>query len=410
MKADASMIPRPDLLDGRSPSGLEVFQLTSEPGVPACHVYMEAQVFTPDSKRFLLHRSATDHGGDKNDPRHRYLLCDLEDNGRLTPVTDETGATAPSVSPDGRCFYYFVDQTEPGGGRLTLRRRALAGGPPETLLVVDAPLPGTSFRPSRIYPLSTISSDGERIALSCFLGDGRTPGSPFGLMVFDLPAATVRLILHGVSWCNMHPQYSRSRDPLQARDILIQENHGNVCDAQGRLVKAHNRINCDIHVVRDDGMHFRNLPWGRDGKEFCQGHQCWRGRSDWVITSTVDNRMIEGRPVAHVDHHGLASPGGQRNELTREIEHPEFAHFGTDIEGRRLVVDTGQTWHQGALYLAGLGEPGRDPFRNFTYLLKLLNNNIHAHPFLSPDGRMAFFNFDESGLPQAYLLRGLPAV
>ncbi len=402
------MIARPDLLDDRSPPGLEVFQLTTDSAVPSSHVYMEAQVFTPDSRRFLLHSSAHVHGSDKDDPRHRYLLCDLEDNGRLIPVTDEVGTTAPSVSPDGRYIYYFIDQTEPGGGHLTLKRRLLTGGPPEILLVVDQPLPGTSFRPSRIYPLSTISSDGRRIGLSCFLGDGRTPGAPFGLMIFDIPSATVRLILYGVSWCNMHPQYSRSLNPAQARDILIQENHGFYVDELGVVGKAYYASDADIHVIRDDGLNFRNLPWGRDGIEHCQGHQCWRGRSDWAITSTCDNRMVESRPVAHADHNGLVSSGGLRNELTREIEHPEFAHFATDIAGRRLIVDTGQTWHQGALYLAGLGEPGRDPFLNFTYLLKLLNNNIHAHPFLSPDGTHAFFNFDESGLLQAYMLRGLP--
>jgi len=31
----------------------------------------------------------------------------------------------------------------------------------------------------------------------------------------------------------------------------------------------------------------------------------------------------------------------------------------------------------------------------------------HLHPFLSPDGTMAFFNSDESGILQAYMIRGL---
>jgi len=33
----------------------------------------------------------------------------------------------------------------------------------------------------------------------------------------------------------MHPQYCRSTDPETCRDILIQENHGNVCDARGSI-------------------------------------------------------------------------------------------------------------------------------------------------------------------------------
>ena len=113
---------RPDLLDENSPAGIEVIQLTAEEDVPASHLYMEAQVFTPDSKRFLLHRSAHAHGSDKNDPQHRYLVCDIENGCALEPITFERGATAPSVSPDGSWVYYFVDETEPGGGRLTLKR------------------------------------------------------------------------------------------------------------------------------------------------------------------------------------------------------------------------------------------------------------------------------------------------
>jgi hypothetical protein len=209
--------PRSDLIGKQSPPGLEVIQLTTEPDVPASHLYMEAQIFTMDSKRFVLHRSATAHGGSKNDPKHQYLVCDLEDGCSLHPLTEELGVTAATVSPDGKHVYYFVDETRVGGGRLTLNRVGLDGSDRQTIMVVDRPLPDTKFRPSEIYPLSTISSDGQRLALSAFLGDGKTENAPFGLMVFDLRKATVRLVLHGQTWCNMHPQYSRSTDPEACR-------------------------------------------------------------------------------------------------------------------------------------------------------------------------------------------------
>ena len=120
------MKPRPDMLDENSPDGIEVIQITAEE-VPSCHIYMEAQIFTPDSRMFILHRSATPHGPDKNDPEHRYLLCDIENGCTLTPLTDEIGATAPSVSPDGNTLYYLVDEAEPGGGRVTLKKVNLDG-------------------------------------------------------------------------------------------------------------------------------------------------------------------------------------------------------------------------------------------------------------------------------------------
>jgi len=406
---------RPDLLDKDSPPGLEVIQLTTEEDVPSSHLYMEAQIFTPDSKRFVLHRSAHAHGSDQHDPEHRYLLCDLEEDCRLTPLTEEVGATALSVSPDGKYAFYFVNETEVNGGRLTLKRVGLDGRDRQTILVVDAPLPGTSFRPSHIYPLSTISSDGKRLALSCFLGDGETEGAPWGLMVFDLGEATVRLIIQGPTWCNMHPQYSRSTDPEARQDLLIQENHGNVCDARGHVTQLVGGEGADIHVLRDDGTNFRTLPWGRDGNEFCQGHQCWRGRSDWAITSTGTRQppeapLIEGRAVPDAGHLGLKTPGAVRNDLSREFPNPHFYHFATDIEGRRLISDAAPFDQGGRIFVAEFGEAGKDPLRNFRFLLNPRCSCVkeaHIHPFLSPDGTMGFFNSDESGILQAYMVRGL---
>ncbi|MDY0166403.1 MAG: hypothetical protein RBS80_07655 [Thermoguttaceae bacterium] len=407
------MKPRPDLLSETSPKGLEVFQLTTEPDVPASHVYMEAQIFMPDSKRLVLHRAAHAHGPMRGDPRHQYLRCDLDDGGSLHPLTDETGAIAPSVSPDGKHLYYIVDETTLGGGKVTLKRVGLDGTGRETITVIDSPLPGTAFRPSRIYPLSTISSDGRRLATAAFLGDGQADPPPYGLMVFDLQEGSVELVLHGPTWCNLHPQYCRSTEPDASRDILVQENHGNVVTPTGQLERLVGPPGADIHVIRDDGTNFRNMPWGRDGNEHCQGHQCWRGRTTWAITSTStreprEAQLIEGRATPHADHVGIATPGGVRNDLTREFPSPHFYHFATDVEGCRLVSDSQPMREGGAVWVADLGRPGEDPLSNFVYLLNPRSScgkEAHIHPFLSPDGTMAFFNSDESGVLQAYMVR-----
>lgn len=407
---------RPDLLAPGCPAGVEILQLT-EGELPCSHVYMEAQVFAPDSRRFILHESAHAHGSDLHDPRHRYLLCDLDDNARLTPITHECGATAPSVSPDGTYLYYFVNETECGGGRLSLKSVKLDGSDRQTLYVLDHPIPGTSWRPSMIYPLSSIRSDGRKLAQPGFLGDGKTPDAPFGLMIFDLANPAVEVILYGQTWCNLHPQYCRSTDPAAMRDILVQENHGNRCNPKGEIEVLVSGLGADIHVVRDDGSDFRNLPWGRDGNEFCQGHQCWRGRSNWAITSTctkkpAEEQLIEALPVAPAEHLGLASPGGRRNDLSRTFPQPHFFHFGTDIAGRRFVTDSNLSDPGGCgVYVADLGEPGKDALANWTCLARPRDSwqkGAHIHPFLSPDGKLAFFNSDESGRLQAYMIRGLP--
>jgi len=404
---------RPDFLAEGSPEGLQVFQLTTEADVPSSHVYMEAQIFTPDSRRFILHRSATPHGSDPKDPEHRYLVCDLENDGELIPITEETGATAPSVSPDGKTLYYFVDETEPGGGRLTLRRVGMDGTGRDMVLVIDGPIPRTSFRPSRPYPLSTISSDGRRLAISVFLGDGQKEDAPWGLLVCDLEQASVELVLHGQTWCNVHPQYCRSVDPEEARDIMVQENHGNRCDPAGVCLQLTGGEGADIHVIRDDGTRMRDLPWGRDNNEFCQGHQCWIGRSARAITSTSTRepkccQLIEGRAADHVGHRGTRTPGGKRNDLSRGFPHPDFHHFGTDTAGRRLITDAGPRDQGGGIYLADLPEDEDGPLSNFTFLLNpgsSWEKGAHIHPFLAPNGCTGFWNSDESGRLQAYMVR-----
>lgn len=409
------MVPRPDLLSRMAPEGVEVFQLTTE-DLPSSHVYMEAQIFTPDSKRFVLHRSAHAHGSDKNDPEHQYLVCDLDDGGRLAPITTEVGATAPSVSPDGSTLYYFVNETEVNGGRLILRRVNLDGTGRDTVLVVDAPLPGTRYRPSRIYPLSTISADGARLALSAFLGDGDTEDAPYGLMVFDIAAASVSLILEGPTWLNMHPQYCRSLDAGHLRDVLVQENHGGKFDLTGAITTLVSGDGADIHVVRDDGSQFRNLPWGRDGNEFCQGHQCWRGRSHHAITSTSvrpsgDCELIESPPTDFAGHVGLATPGGRRDVLSRHFPKPRFYHFATDDAGRRFISDARIADGAWLLYIGEFAGGAPEALVRWRYILDtgsaVNEKRNHPHPFLSPDGTTGFFNSDESGVLQAYMVRGL---
>ena len=402
---------RNDLLPGDAPSELAVFQLTDEE-LPSSHIYMEAQIFTPDSKLFLLHRSAAPHGGSPKDPEHQYLLCAPDYKGALSPITTEMGATAPAISPDGRRCYYFVDETALNSGKLTLKQVDLDGSDRETILVVDKPLPGTERRPSRIYPISTISSDGKRIALPAFLGDGTPEGATWGLMVFDMSEATVNLVLEGPSWCNLHAQYCRSTDPEAARDISVQENHGNEHTPEGAVTRLTGGAGADIHLIRDDGTNMRSFPWGRDGNEFCQGHQCWRGTSTDAITSTSKRKplmreLIESPPAPFAGHVGLATPGGKRNVLSREFDNPRFNHFATDCAGKRFISDAFTDDGRWLVYAARFGPNPGDPLVDWRLLLDTRSSRkAHPHPFVSPDGTKGFFNSDESGVLQAYMVVG----
>ncbi len=406
------MIPRPDLLEPASPGGIEVFQLTGE-SAPSCHVYMEAPIFAPDSSRFVLHRSAHAHGSDRLDPQHRYVLVSVAD-GSMTPLTSEVGATGPVVLPDGKSFYYVVFD----GVRVTLRRVGLDGADRRDVAAFDAAPGEKRFRPTGVYPIASIRSDGRRYAVPVYFRDSASDVRMNALIVFDLDTGVAANILEGPSWCNIHPQFCRSTDPKLCRDIMVQENHGNETDARGKVVKLSGGAGADIHLLRDDGAGFRDFPWGRDGNEFCQGHQCWRGRTAWAITSTMnlkpdEARLIEGLPAVSANHAGIKTPGGVRNDLSASFVHPAFNHFGTDAEGSRMISDAARWDEGGKLYFIQLDAPGRAPAKRFVYLFSprcSCTSDHHIHPFLSPDGRTGFFNSDESGVLQAYLIRGLESL
>ena len=418
------------------PGDLALYRLTDERDVQSCHVYMEAQVFTPDSQRFVLHRSAHPHGSAWNDPAHRYLLCDLADGGSLSPLTEETGATAPCVSPDGSTFYYFVNEI-PEKGRIRFRKVDLATGRRDEIAVLDLPGgPSPAF-----YPLSTISSDGRHIAIATSLTLPEFhPWLDNALWVFDTATGESRLALRGLDFCNLHPQYSRN--PARPRAIMVQHNHGSrhlalpagngggylplghvaSLDAEsGRRVRAvraganpdaaNTGYGIDLHIVEDDGTCWRTLPVGRDGAEFCQGHQCWVGRTDRAIASTLifqtpstaHQELVEADWLDGAVHCGNRTAGGACSVISRGVTPPHFLHFATDAAGRRIVsdyeADTGE-WHLYAGELGAFGEPAS--LRMILNMGPRAASPWHPHPFLSPDGRWAFFNSSASGRLQAY--------
>jgi hypothetical protein len=329
-------------------------------------------------------------------------------------------------------MYYFVDGTRPGaGGRLTLKRCDLETFGRETLAVIEGNLPGTSHGISRVYPLSSISSDGRRLCTSGYFGDGKTKQAPWGVIVFDLETGAVRVACEGTELCNAHPQYSRSKEEGASHDVLVQENHGCEVDEFGRVVKLVGGAGADIHAVRDDGTKWRDFPWGRDGVEFCQGHQCWRGDLTSAVTSLIIDPkseecatrgpapMVESR--AHLadrakgESHLGRTGKGRRNEITRKIPNANFCHFAFSGDGTRMTSDTCEFGsvdprESTKLYIGTL-PLGRISILRVKYLLHARtsfarNQYRHPHPFLSPDAARLFFNSDEGGQAQIWMAEG----
>lgn len=400
---------RPDLLDKNSPANLRLLQITTDTSQSSWNVYTEARIFTPDSKRFVFVRE------------NNYWLCDIEDNYGLRQITDEKDAIGPSVSPDGKWMYYFIDRTLSPEKTLTLKKLSLEKFTRETLLTIKETIPGTDYKISHIYTLSSISTDGKRLCTSCFLGDGKTQNAPWGLLVFNLEKPSVSLVFKGQNFNNMHPQYRISNDPELSHDILIQHNHDSIVDSTGKTLKLVGGDGADLHVIRDDGTNWRDIPIGRDGTEFCQGHQQWRGKMNSVLSSMSmphgKSRILEGFPITTNDetsHKGFKIPGGKYNDITKNIENPSFWHFSADYSGMHLISDTytsnDKTKEKVITIVIGTLSQGENPVLKMQYLLNTRTSgngqSAHPHPFFSPDTKMAFLNSDVTGGPQVWMVTG----
>ena len=127
------------------------------------------------------------------------------------------------------------------------------------------------------------------------------------------------------------------------------------------------------------------------------------GKNLFQTPSTAHQELVETEWFDGAVHCGDRTVGGARNVLTRGVEPPHFLHFATDAGGRRVVsdyeADNGE-WH---LYIGEFGTFG-DPasLRKILSLGSRAASPWHPHPFLSPDGRWAFFNSSASGQLQAY--------
>jgi len=400
---------RPDMLDRESPAGLRVIQITADPKRASWNVYTEAPVFTPDGKQFVFVRE------------RNFWLCDIADNFGLRQLTDERDAKGAAMSPDGKWFYYVLEDPKASRAALVLRRVSLKDYRRHTVLAIRDRIPGSVFRPSRVYSLSSISSDGKRLVTSCFLGDGKTDAAPFGLLVFTLEKPSVRVFPLGADFNNMHPQYNRSSDPDFAHDVLVQHNHGSVVDPSGKTLTLVGGDGADLHVIRDDGTRWRDIPIGRDGVEYVQGHQQWRGRMNSVLSAMSipkgKKRILEGFPIPTdkgTSHRGSRIPGGRSNDLTREIEAPEFWHFSVDASGMRVVSDTSgadpATGRRRIHLVIGALTGGANPLLKTRWLLDTRTSGkdqpMHPHPFFSPDAKTVFFNSDADGIPQVWMATG----
>jgi Tol biopolymer transport system component len=348
-----------------SETGVAVLRLTSQPCVNH-NIYPEAPISTPDGKRFIFARRTPLAA------QATFWIADL-DLLRVRRITDEDGASAPVVTPDGRWFYYSVGHTVKRMSPDTFER--------ETVTTI----------PEREFPtvrgIASVDYSGTR-----FLTPARDAAGRYGLACVDLAAGTTRMIMSGPDLWNPHGQYSKNAE----RKVLIQVNHGLELDAHGNLLRLVGPKGASLVVADDDGRNAMTLKAGFSMLERVQGHQCWVGTKSVVIT-TLHNRTSETSPWVQ-DRIVTIVPG----EAARIVSTGQaFTHMHTTPDGEFWVSDSNRT---GDIFIGSIRTGKYKLFHRSGSTFGSAQES-HPHPFFLGDGKTVGWNSDVTGVAHIYCAR-----
>ncbi len=412
------MKPCPEFIDRNTPDGVEVYQLTPNEATSS-PVYPDYPGFLEGGRSLLLHTA----GGPQ--------ICHPDEGGALQPLRD----MVPDIgwfqlAPDGRHLICRRGERRPG--TVDLHRLDLRTGKSEPLFHAEGKLEGTLLPVDRMA-IEAVSWDGSRLGALAYLDYERKPDGDMGIVILDTRSQRAEVVF-SQPLPHAHLRYFPSDEAPATNLLMFQHHHERHIDITGKEIRGvwdAGDGGADLHLVRDDGTHWHNLPFGRDGKEACIGHQVWRGSNGDVASVMLQNRdnsygwadgtqqhVVAGTPVPGdpLDPHcGRVGRDAYRYELSRPEDGPRLCHLAVDQSGLRFVFDTFPVWSGEragmAIYLGDGCEPAAS--LKFQYILNsgaLLKNGGHAHPILSPDGNSLFFASDYFGTQQAYMVVNLPRI
>ena len=361
---DEEVLPRPDQND--LDTGVQILRMTTYQFVNS-HIYPESPISTPDGKRFFFVRS--------NPFSHQsaYWIGDIE-TLLIRKVTDEPNAHPPVVTMDGKWFIYLTGRDVYRMSPDTFERHRVYTVPDEI-----GPI---------MMGIRSMSACGRWAPITCQPQQGRR-----SCAVIDLDQQTTTIVWEHPDCVNPHEQYSKN----SRRRILIQVNDGVEHDAKGPLRRNIGENGGSLHVFNDDGSGHTILPIGQSPLERMQGHQCWMGNRDEVISTThrrgkVTEPWQQRRIVA-------VKPGDSKYRIVCEGDVQSFTHIHTTSDGRYFVTDCNRT---AKIYV---GSTSTGKYKLFCSSGATFGSTpcTHPHPFFLGDDKTIGFNSDRTGLPHVYV-------
>lgn len=355
-----------------SVSGLPIYQLTNEPLV-STNIYPEAPISTHDGKYFIFSRRLplSNH--------YQYWVADT-DTHWIRQVTDEEKASAPIFNPKDSCFYYLENNN--------LIRIIPEDFSRELLFNVDS-----TFSPTHgaLIPAGGLRAFDKTGRFSVFAA--RTANNHMVTVLLDIENNTIRIAYDDPEALNPHPQISQNDHP----QLLMQVNNGIQFDAEGNLLALVGEKGASLVICEIDGSHPVELNVGFNLLERIQGHQCWVGNENKVITTmhrrrTTDSEWIQDR---------IVTISVKENKPAVISEGPGFTHIHTDPEGRFWISDCNKT---GDIYIGSL-ETG-----NFKLVCQSKSSfgsaqETHPHPFFIGNKNTIGWNSDRTGISQIYFTK-----
>jgi Tol biopolymer transport system component len=346
-------------------SGLPIQRLTSQPCINA-NIYPGAPISTPDGKRFIFSRRPTLSGGTS------YWIADIETR-KIRQITDEDDAQAPIISPGGKWIYYTV-------GRV-IKRMSPGSFEREERFVI----------PEQIDPMGGVRSvdySGTRFLLAA-----RGRSGLYGVAVVDTVMGKTWMIAESRHCRNPHPQYAANA----GRKVLVQVNDGIKMDGHGNILRLVGETGASLHVFDDDGANSVRLAVGCSPLERVQGHQCWVGRENLVIT-TLHGRADTSAPWVQ-DRIVVIAPGESSYRIVGEGQ--GFTHVHTSPDGKWWVSDCNRS---GDIYVGSM-KTGRWRLLCHSGATFGAAQYTHPHPFFLGDGQAIGWNSDVTGVPHIYYAR-----
>jgi len=343
-------------------SGIPILRLTSQPCINR-NIYPENPVSTPDGKRFIFARNSALAG------KTTFWIADVETH-RIRQITDEENASAPVVTPDGKWLYYSAGRVIKRLSPVTFER--------EDCFVIPEEL-------REVKGIRSVDYSGTR-----FLAAARGQSGLYGVAVIDLAMRKAWMIFESRDCRNAHPQYSRNA----GRKVLVQVNDGIEVDEHGNIVRLVGDAGASLHVLNDDGSGRERFKIGSSPLERVQGHQCWVGRQDAILT-TLHSREDVSAPWVQ-DRIVIIAPGEETYSVVGEGK--GFTHIHTSPEGKWWVSDCNKT---ADIYVGSL-RTGQYRLLCHSGATFGAPNYTHPHPFFLGDGKTVGWNSDVTGVPHIY--------